>query len=537
MPAGDEMGSCGEAVVRCLEANGVRHVFGIPGTHNLSIYEPLAGSRIRHVTPRHEQGAGYAADAYARVSGRPGVCLTTSGPGLTNVVTAAATSYHDSVPTLVISPGMASSVDGRDTGFLHEVKSQTGTMESVVDWSRRVGTVADAARAVRDAFAAFATGRPRPVHIELPLDLLESDAGTYEAEIAAVAAPAVDEPALAAAAALLAQAESPALLLGGGALAAGPAAQALAERLGALIVTTVRAKGVVDERHPLSLGACLRLPAARRALAEADVVLAVGTELSESDLWVREPEFGGRLIRVDIDPRQLQKNHPAAAAVLGDAEATLGALGRLLGPPPAELAPGALERACGWRAQLEEELAADGGRYAALHLHLGAALGEDGILVGDSAMPVYYGSVHQFVARAPRRFVYPVGYATLGYAIPGAIGAKLARPEARVLGLMGDGGAMFAIAELATAVELRLPIPFVVVENGGYGEIRDEMVARGAKPLGVDLTAPDFVGLAEAMGAAGERVEALDDLPGGLERAFAAGGPSVLVLDEGLLQP
>lgn len=521
--------------MRALEAHGVTHVFGIPGTHNLSIYEPLAASSIRHVTPRHEQGAGYAADGYARACGRPGVCLTTTGPGLTNILTAAATAYHDSIPMIVISPGMATDVDGRDTGFLHEVKAQSAALDNIVAWSRRVGSAGEAAAAVRDAFASFASGRPRPVHIELPLDVLARPAEACEVPVAAPVAHALDEDQVAAATGALRRAERPCLLLGGGAIRAGDAAREVAERLGALVFTTANAKGVISEAHPLSLGASLRLGRARRALAEADVVLAVGTELSESDLWVSRLELGGELVRIDIDERQLHKNAPASHPVLGDASTALRRLAERLGAPDAAPPAAAIDRAAALREELERELAQDAARYAGLHAQIGAAMGDDGILAGDSAMPVYYGSVHQFVATRPRRFLYPVGYATLGYALPAAIGAKLARPGARVLGLMGDGGAMFSIAELASAVELGLPIPLIVVVNGGYGEIKAEMLQRGAAPIGVDLRAPDFVALAEAFGARGVRVDDLGALAGHLRQAFAAPGPTLLEIPQDLL--
>jgi acetolactate synthase I/II/III large subunit len=520
--------TCGEALVSSLVAHGVRHVFGIPGTHNLPIYDHLASSPIAHVTPRHEQGAGYAADGYARASGRPGVCVTTTGPGLTNIVTAAATAYHDSVPLLLISPGMSTTVDGRDTGFLHEVKAQSAALGCIVDWSRRVASAEEATAAVHDAFASFASARPRPVHIEIPLDVLAAPAAPQQLPIAAAAPPEPDAVQVAHAADVLRAARRPCLLLGGGAVAAAGPAVAIAERLGALVLTTVNGKGVVPEDHPLSLGASLRLPLARRLLSEADVVLAVGTELSESDLWVDDLVLGGELVRVDIDERQLQKNAPSRAPVRGDASAVLTHLLELLG---GDLAPSRAAGAASLRGRLAHDAARHGAPYERLHCEI-ARVARDAIVAGDSAMVVYYRSVHQVRPRAPRRFLYPVGYATLGYALPAAIGAKLARPESPVLAIMGDGGCMFSVAELAMAVELRLPIPLIVVDNGGYGEIKAEMLERGATPLGVDLRSPDFPRLAEALGARGVALRDVAELGARLTEAFAADGPTLIAIAE-----
>ncbi len=295
-------------------------MFGIPGTHTLPIHRHLTASGISHVTPRHEQGGGYAADGYARVSGRPGVVIATSGPGVINAATPAATAYADSVPMLIVSPSMPSHVEGRDTGFLHEGKDQGGAMGALVSWSRRAGSPAEAAGAIGEAFAHFASGRPRPVHVEVPVDVLEATGEVVLQEDAGAAA-ALDDGAVERAVAALDAAERPALVLGGG--ARGAAAEAAA--LGVPVITTVNGKGIVDERDPLSLGASIRLRAAQEWLAGRDVVVAVGTELGESDLWGPVPQLAGRLIRVDVDPAQLRqeraRRHRRARRCAGGARA------------------------------------------------------------------------------------------------------------------------------------------------------------------------------------------------------------------------
>jgi len=513
----------GAAVVQALAAHGVDLVFGIPGTHTLPIHRHLTANGIRHVTPRHEQGGGYAADGYARVSGRAGVVVATSGPGVINTATAAATAYADSVPMLVVSPSMPTAVEGRDTGHLHEGKDQRGAMDAVCAWSRCAGSPGDAAAAIADAFAGFAHGRPRPVHVEVPTDVLEAE-GVVDLAPPAVPAPATpDDEALDRAASLLARAERPALVLGGGARGAAAAATRLAERLGAPVVTTVNGKGVVDERHPLSLGAQIRLPATQRWLAGREVVLAVGTELGESDLWGPSLQLGGRLIRVDVDPAQLQKNAAADVALAGDARAVLEAL---VGALPRRTAPDEdLSRA---REAIRDEALADGEPFLPLAAALDEALGADGILAGDSTMASYYGAVHFVPMDARRRRIYPTGYATLGYALPAAIGAKLAAPERPVIALAGDGGLLFTVAELATAAELGIPLPVVVPNNGGYGEIRAQMIDEAIEPIGVDLRVPDLPALGRAFGGAGLRVDDPARLAPALREALERPGPTVI---------
>ena len=521
---------CGEAIVRALAVHGVDTVFGIPGTHTLAIHEALAGSSMRHIAPRHEQGAGYAADGYARASGRPGVCIVTTGPGLTNLITAAATAHHDSVPLLIVSPGMPISAEGRDLGLLHQVKSQTSTMENVVHWSRRVESAGEAVEAIDDAFAHFASERPRPVHIEVPVDVLEKDTTGRSASPEPRGRQAVpDDAQLALAVEILREANEPWLLLGGGSKDAAPQARELAELLGAVVVTTVNGKGVVPESHPLSIGASLRLAPAREALAAADVVLAVGTEIAESDLWTSDFTLHGKLVRVDIDPGQLTKNAVPAAALHGDAASVMEVLVRelrLSGAAPREGA----ERAS-LRAVLDEIVTADGQEYVDLHRALRQVLDEDAIVTGDSSMVSYYGTVHQFPVEHPRRFLYPVGYATLGYSLPAAIGAKLALPDRDVVAIDGDGGFMFTASEVVTARNLGMSIPIIVFNNRGYGEIRAEMLDRGARPIGVDLGPVDFAALGEALGGRGVNVGDSGDLISVMKDGLAADLPTLISID------
>jgi thiamine pyrophosphate-dependent acetolactate synthase large subunit-like protein len=522
--------SGGAAVVETLAAHGVDTVFGIPGTHNLELYRHLAPCGIRAVTPRHEQGAGYAAQGYARVSGRPGVVLTTSGPGLTNAMTAAATAYAESQPLLVVSPGMPTGTEGADLGLLHETRNSSAAMGHLVRWSRRVVSPDEAADAVTEAFTTFRGTRPRPVHVEIPVDVLEQPWGG-SAWVGAATPPPAPEPAdIRRAAAVLAAARRPLLLAGGGAVDAAPELGALAEALGAPVATTVNGKGVLDEGHPLSVGAAVRLRALQRAAAASDALLVVGSELGDSDLWEGRIT-AGTVIRCDIEPGQLHKNCRADVALLGDAATTLRALHAALPAALPERAP-ARVRAAELREACRSEARVGSGSYEEINAAVRAALPADGVLAGDSSQVTYLGSVHFFDLPAPRRFCYTPGYATLGYGLPAAIGASLAAPDRPVVAVVGDGALMFCVQELATAVDLGRPLPIVVVDNGGYREIRDQQEARNIPPVGVDLPTPDLVALAAAFGAHGVRVTAPGALTARVADALSADRPTLIHLEQ-----
>ena len=516
-----------EAVIARLEAHGVRHVFGIPGTHNLPLYRHLADSSIEHVLPRHEQGAGYAADGYARSGGGPGVCIATSGPGVLNLASAVGTAHSDSVPMLVVAPGMATSMAGADTGYLHEARDQTAAMAGVAASAVRVEDPAAAAAAIDAAFDRFRSRRPRPVYVEIPLDAMDVTGATPGAVGAAHTSPAPESSGVAEAAGLLRDAGRAAIVLGGGALEAGSPALRLARAVGAPVITTANGKGAVSEHDALSLGASIRLPSAQRLLAECDVVVAAGTELAESDLWHDPPlVLDGSLVRIDIDPAQRNKNAPATVAIVGDAAACLDALATAFGEGDGRDRGAASNDAT--RATLREEALADVGALAEVVAALGDGLSDETIIAGDSTMACYYGAVHLIPRAEPRRFLYPTGFAPLGYAIPAAIGAKLAHPDRGVVALVGDGGAMFTLPELAVAAELGLGIVVVVVNDGGYGEIRREMLERGQPPIAVDIPSPDFAAAATAFGGRGVRAENPGELPGLLSEALASPEPSLI---------
>ncbi len=517
----------GSAVVETLAAHGVDTIFGIPGTHNLEMYRHLTDAGIRAVTPRHEQGAGYAAEAYARVTGRPGVVIATSGPGLTNTMTAAATAYAESQPMLILSSGMPTGTQGRDLGQLHEAKDTSAAMDQLIRWSRRVRSADEAAAAVTEAFGSFTGGRPRPVHVEIPVDVLEQDWSGEAKRCTRASAPQADRDDLRRAAEVLAAATAPMIIAGGGAVDAQAEVTALAEALGAPVVTTVNGKGVVAESHPLAVGAAIRLRAVQNAAAGSDALLVIGTELGDSDLW--EGQIRGRsVIRCDIDPAQLNKNCPADHTLLGDAAETVAALRHLL---PSDRPAAAGQRAVDLRAASRDEAMKDAGPYAEINAAVRAALPTDAVLTGDSSQVTYFGSVHFFDVPAPRRFCYTPGFATLGYGLPASLGAAIGRPGTAVAVLLGDGALMFSVQELVTLVEQRLPVPVIVVDNGGYKEIRDQEAARGIPPIGVELRTPDLPAMAIAMGARGVRTTSTTELTDLVNGALDADGPTLIHFD------
>ena len=514
--------TAGRAVLETIRGYGVTAVFGIPGTHNLEFYRPLADLGIRAVTNRHEQGSGYGADGWAQQTGLPGVVITTSGPGLQNAMSAIGTAFCESRPLIVLSPGVPLGAEFADVGTLHETKDATAMVGAIAEWSRRVSAAAEAVQAVHDAFHLFRTGRPRPVHIEIPLDVLEAPAAVPAEDRKPRPMPdrvSGDPIALAEAARLLSAARRPVIVAGGGAVDAAHQIAAVAERLGAPVLTTLNGKAVLDERHPLSLGSNLRLAAARAVAEDADVLLVVGSKLGEAELWAPRLEARGAVIRVDISPEQRDKNLTATVGLTGDAAAVTDVLLPLL-PDPARPARDLTAE----RAAIEAESQETAPDTVALAEVIADALPADAIVAGDSSQIVYMALGSVLRQEQPHSLLYTPTYATLGYGLPAAIGAAVAQTERPVVTVIGDGALMFCVNELVTAVEQRLDVTVVCVDNGGYAEIRQNELDRGMTPVGVDLVQPDWAALATAFGATGRRAASRADIAPSIRAAIADGG-------------
>jgi acetolactate synthase-1/2/3 large subunit len=526
--------TCAELLIRLLrDTYGLDTVFGIPGVHTIELYRRLKGpgaAGIRHISPRHEQGAGFMADGYARATGRPGVCFIITGPGMTNIATAMGQALADSIPMLVISSVNRRATLGLGQGRLHELPSQQQLIAGVSRFSHTLLDPAQLPEVLARAFVVFRSERPGPVHIEIPIDLFNAPVATPSQWLPpTLYRPAPDPRGIAQAVDWLTAAERPLVLLGGGCVDAPDAARQLVERLDAPTVTTINAKGLLGRHHPLDLGANAALPALRELAANADVILAVGTELGETDYDVVFDEgfaLTGRLIRIDLDAQQLVRNQALALGLVGDARRSLELMVERL---PHPMQKGGKERTALALAKLDLANDPAFAPFVPLYAALAAALPE-AILVGDSTAPVYAGN-HLVSQPAPRRyFNASTGYGTLGYGLPAAIGAQLGQPALPVLALVGDGGVMFTLSELATAVEERLPVVILLWHNAGYEEIRRFMDAHGVEHLGVDLKAPDFLTLARGFGCLATRV----DSPASLSDALAGrplDGPILIEID------
>ncbi len=484
------MTSIGEALVSQLVTRGVDTVFGIPGVHTLELYRGLAASGIRHVTPRHEQGAGFMADGYARVSGKPGVAFVITGPGLANTLTAMGQARADSVPMLVVSGVNTLDSLGKGLGHLHELPDQRAMAATVALTSERVERSEDLVPALDRVYAPFEAGRPGPTHIEIPLDVAGAEYTPAAADVTRNAAPAIDAGQIAQAVEMLSQARAPVLLVGGGARGAAKAVQELAERLDAPVVQTTNARGLIHD-HPLGVPASASLRAVRDLIEAADVVLAIGTELGQTDYDMYatgEMAAMPSLIRVDICPAQLDR-HPAALSILGHASAVAPALIDGLAPAPKET-DGA-GRAARAREAAWEEIGPEMRQLSEVLATMRDTV-PNAIIVGDSVYPIYAGNLYYDHDRPGGWFNAATGFGALGYGIPAAIGAALAAPDAPVICIAGDGGAQFSLPELMCAVDEKLPITFVIWNNFGYQEIATSMQAVGVTVVGCDPTPPDF---------------------------------------------
>jgi thiamine pyrophosphate-dependent acetolactate synthase large subunit-like protein len=521
MPRGAQL------IVDLLEEHGVELCFGLPGVHNLPLWEALRRSRIRLVGVRHEQAAAYAADGYARASGRLGVALTTTGPGAANTLAAVGEAWAARSPVLVIATDIPSTLrrPGAYRGVLHETTDQAAMFAPIVKAAHRA-TAADevgpaAAAAIEDVLAA----PTRPVYLEVATDLLGAEAGASVAagtDASPAASPALAD-ALDAAAERLAAAERPLVWAGTGARDAGEPITRLAERLGAPVMVTYGAAGLLPPAHPCLVGMPPHVEPAGTLWDQADLVLAIGSDLDGVQTQNFAMPQPPALLAVNLDAEDAAKNYRVDVLLEGDAAAMAAALAdrvpeRGALDPVAEHLHDVRARAC---AQLD-------GRALRFLDAIHFAVPEDGVVVADMCIPGYWLAGFHTPA-APRRLQIPLGWGTLGYAFPAALGAALAGAGPAVA-VAGDGGFLFACGELATMAQERIPLTAVIVDDGGYGMLRYDQDVRGDERYGVDLHTPDFAALAAAFGIRAETVDGLDDAFGeALARHVAEPEPSVLV--------
>ena len=540
--------TCGELLVHWLEYYGVETVFGIPGVHTVELYRGLPNTNIRHVTPRHEQGAGFMADGYYRASGKVGVCFIITGPGMTNIMTAMAQALADSIPMLVISSVNKVKDTGSGEGHLHELHDQQGMVSKVALTSKTIWQPDSLPKVIAEAFALFNGARPGPVHIQLPIDVITADAShvakppslspiangqakTNNLTLPQVMRPLPNPAQLDLIIESLKTAKNPVLLYGGGCVDVDNDAQKLAELIDAPTFLTINAKGLLPPSHPLSLGSNQSLDAGRAVITEADLVLAIGTELGETDYDVffnGKFKINGTLIRIDCDAQQLQRPFRADIAVLSDAQMAINGLCTRL--ENHALNHQAAVRVADVKQTLIKGMTPDfAGQNALLQLIRDEV--KDVIFVGDSTQPVYSGNLG-FEALATRRwFNSSTGFGTLGYGLPAAIGAMIGS-KGPVVSLIGDGGIQFTIAELICAAELELPLIVLLWNNQGYGEIRRYMEEGGLPLIGVNIKTPNFEPLAAGFGAGYRRITAKQQLLDALKEDIKGKQPIIYEVDE-----
>jgi acetolactate synthase I/II/III large subunit len=537
MSASARLPTGAEVLIRCLEREGVKHIFGLSGGAAIPIFDALVDSPIELVLVRHEQGATHMADGFARASGRPGVVLVTSGPGATNTVTGLLTAQMDSSPLIVISGQTILENLGKDAFQEADV---TGITYPVVKHSYLVRDAKDIPRIVREAFHIATSGRPGPVLIDVPKDVSQGPCdATFVDQIdlpgyrvpGAAAPEAVEH-----AAELIARARRPVLYVGQGAVisGAGKAVMALAERLRAPIVNTLLGKGAADETHPLHLGmlGMHGTAYANKAVTHCDLIVAIGARWDDR-ITGKVDEFCPRAtkIHIDVDPAEFNKVLRPDVCLLGDARSVLEQLLPLLGPlDTAEW----LAQCKEWRRRHPLKYSKKGGLRAQHVLDRLDALTE-----GRTVITADVGQHQMWAAqfcrtREGRRWITTGGAGTMGFGFPAAIGAWFARPEEEIWAVVGDGGFQMTLCELATAAVHHVPVKILVINNNYLGMVRQwqEMFFEN-RLSGVDLEGnPDFVKLAEAYGVKGLRIRRPGDIDRKLREARAHKGGPVLVVAE-----
>lgn len=519
----------GAAVVNQLEREGVEQVYGIPGVHTLAIYDELIDSDIDHYTTRHEQGAGFMADGYARTTDNIGVLLVITGPGLTNAATPIAQAYSDSSPVLVISSDNETTDRGQGKGLLHELKDQDGVMESMTAYSETITRVNDIPKTITAAFDYLRSHRPRAVHLQIPMDVLaRSDSVTPVQPATTPILPEPNTDRIDDVITRLQDANQPILLIGGGAKSAYQPLRSFVDKTRIPVVSTTAGKGVIPESHPCSLGARFRDDTVAEFVENSDFCLAIGTELSPLDL--RGTDLPDNLIHVDIDYENIGKNQQAAEGIVADANALAESLLDRISPSTLTISEQTIDTVETINNELEKPSTDSSDERKIVLAALKEGTTDDTILVFDMTKVGYLGR-RLFPVDEPGKFVFPRGYGTLGFSPPAAFGAATANEERDVVAVVGDGGAMFTIQDLATAVKYDISVPVIICNDESYGVIGDHQQDEYGRTTADQIDNPDFVALARSFGATGTRIPVADtptDLPDELANAFSRNGPTII---------
>jgi len=522
--------SGGRAIVDALIANGVDTVFGLPGAQTYPLFDALALStdRIRTYSARHEQASGYMAFGYARSTGRPGVFSVVPGPGVLNAGAALITALGCCAPVLLITGNVPSTFEGRGRGHLHEIPDQLGLLRRMTKWSARIERVEDAPALVNQAFREMLTGRPGPVALEMAWDTMAATAVTDP--LAAVALPPPAEPeatAIEAAARLLVAAQRPMIMTGSGAQHAAEEVRVLAALLDAPVTALRGGRGIMSESEPLGVSSAV----AHRLYPNTDVVLGIGTRLELPTMrWAGMMTYhdrlpGGRkLVRIDIDPEEmvrLKAEAPIVADAQVGARALIDAVQRLTADGPKRDGSAIREEIRAAKAAVESEIARVQPEVGYLQA-IRVALPDDGFFLTELCQ-AGFASYFAWDARLPRTYISEGYQGTLGYGFPTALGVKVANPDRKVLAVCGDGGFMFGVQELATAVQEGIDVVVVVFDNGAYGNVRrDQRTRFEGRFIASELRNPDFLKLADAFGIEAHTVKSPAELSDVLPAALAA---------------
>jgi acetolactate synthase-1/2/3 large subunit len=530
----------GQAVIQALQREGVEYVFGLPGVQIMGIYDAFYGqSDVKLITVRHEQTTTYMADGYARVTGKPGVGLVVPGPGVQNASAALGTAYSCSSPVLLLAGQIESDMLGQGKGALHEIDDQLDIVRPVTKWCRRVLKVGDIPGAIHEALRQMQTGRPRPTFVEIPPDVLAAVADVTLPMPEPYPSLVPDHASVLRAAELLTTAKKPLIWAGSGVILgdASEELRALADALGAPVATTAEGKGAIAEDHPLALGVgYYGHGGPALAVPRADVILAVGTRLTGQMRGPTAPRPPQRLIHLDVDPAVIGKNYPAEVSLVGHAKPALRTL------VDAVRAAGAPQER--WPRQELQEIGRESKAWVQQQAPLQCAIiGELQKVLRDDAVVVSgitnigYWSHFALRVRRPRTYLTASYFATLGFAFPTALGAKVAAPDRQVISLSGDGGFMYALPELATAVQYGINVVAVVFADGAFGASNhDQRTRYHGRIVGTNLHNPNFVQVAEAFGAKGIKTEP-DGLAKALQEAFDANRPTLIEVPVPTLAP
>lgn len=523
-----------QRIVEMLERAGVRRIFGLPGTQVAAIYDALRSSSITHVLVRHEQAAAFMADAHARVTGSPGVCLATVGPGAMNLVTGLMTSFIDSIPVVALTGQQPARTFGR--GAQTEVDHRP-TFASLTKWQTMLLVPDRVTDTVARALRTATSGRPGPVHLDLPADVLQASVEVGDVDLARwrpQGAACGDPSAIERAADLLVRAERPLMMAGGGChYTADPPTHtlvALAEALAMPVATSLNGLGSFPMTHPLSAGRAgvYTTPYTNDLVAAADVLLVVGCRLSglvTRNWTLLSPHT--RIVQVDIDPCEIARNYPVEVGIAGDAGAVLEALLGLVAEHAHSRPPdgwGDLARRRTQWAQSWDQAATSGGapvKPQRICRSLRRLFGPEAIFTAESGDCHFWPMFEDYTL--PRTWIHSGSGSSMGYALPAAIACKLAHPERDVVAICGDGGFNMHGLELTTAVQAGAPVVAVILNNASLATIRHVQQARfGGRIFAVDLINPDFAAMARACGCHGERVETAETLEPAIERARRA---------------